>query len=582
MDFQKMAYTERLFNPKGGEEEEEEEDLEIEGPVHMALLGKGRCRGEGWTSKKWPTLKGFLTPRQCAEACARKKGCTSFDLSEQQPDNTFDCALYGHKKVSPASGVPGNCYVLSETEGVLPGEEVEEEEEEEDEVDDGKTHDFTYIGHGMCRGANWQDKKWPKVMGLKSLQECANSCGRKKGCTSFDISKQDGDEFACFLYGHKNPVPAPGVPGECYSLLGAVYIEEEHEEEDILARKPSILDEDEEDFTDINDVELLGKGACRGQGWQDGQWPLVMGRKTIGDCAASCKETSGCVAFDLSMKDQETYDCLLLGHSRVLPASALNAKCYILKGAKPDPTTFSLPDSTTAEVSEADPYAAGGEGFSKIGVGRCRGQGWSSNGWPKEASIKTAADCAAACQEQAGCTSFDLSEQHDENLFSCLLYGHKDVLPASSPSMPGACYTLGEVLEQEDESEIVEEDEELIIDLEGEVDVALLGKGACRGAGWQDKNWPKVKGFMSIDDCGRTCVSTRGCTAFHAANQQDDSPEEFECFLFGHKSVIPAIGLPGNCYTVAKGSADVSKSAPKPKPSSEKKKVYKIPEFEEP
>ena len=24
------------------------------------------------------------------------------------------------------------------------------------------------------------------------------------------------------LYGHKNPIPAPGVPGECYSLLGKI------------------------------------------------------------------------------------------------------------------------------------------------------------------------------------------------------------------------------------------------------------------------------------------------------------------------------------------------------------------------
>ena len=81
-------------------------------------------------------------------------------------------------------------------------------------------------------------------------------------------------------------------------------------------------------------VELLGKGACRGKGWQDGPWPLASGRKSLGECADICKKTAGCVAFDLSNKDGEKYDCLLLGHPDVLPASGLAAKCYIIKGAK--------------------------------------------------------------------------------------------------------------------------------------------------------------------------------------------------------------------------------------------------------
>ena len=37
----------------------------------------------------------------------------------------------------------------------------------------------------------------------------------------------------------------------------------------------------------------------------------------------------------------------------------------------------------------------------------------------------------------------------------------------------------------------------------GDIDVALLGKGGCRGGGWQENNWPKTKGFASVDDCGR-------------------------------------------------------------------------------
>merc|ERR1712106_852530 len=455
------------------DEDDPDEEQEVKGPVHMAVLGKGRCRGPRWTYKKWPVVKGLLSARQCAEACARKKGCTSFDLSDLQADKTFDCALYGHKKVAPAHGVPGNCYILSEKEGVVPGglstvveaEEDDQEEEnvvsgdvefhqlgkgrcrgpgwtfkkwpvirghlapkdcavacakkkgctafdvapmldgveecaiyghkkvtpasgvsgdcyvlgksddvaqaeeepEEEEVDDGVTHKFKHLGHGMCRGAKWTDKKWPVLRGMRTLQECANSCGRKKGCTAFDISKKDEEHFDCMLYGHKHPVPAPGVPGECYSLVGAMYIEETHEIEETPTRRPSILDEDDEDFTNIQNVELLGKGACRGKGWQDGQWPLAKGRQTLGDCADSCKKATGCVAFDLSNKDGDKYDCLLLGHPGVLPASALAAKCYVIKGAKPVKAT--LMDNSKSAKKADDSYPSGGDGYSKIGSG---------------------------------------------------------------------------------------------------------------------------------------------------------------------------------------------------------------------
>ena len=123
------------------------------------------------------------------------------------------------------------------------------------------------------------------------------------------------------------------------------------------------------------------------------------------------------------------------------------------------------------------------------------------------------------------------------------------------------------------------------IDIEGDVDISLLGKGGCRGGGWQSPEWPKVKGFTTIDNCGRLCVATKGCSAFHAASQKEGSATEFECFLFGHKSVIPAAGLTGDCYTVSKGSVGSSnmvKTKRTQKQTKEKKKSYKIPEFEEP
>ena len=120
-------------------------------------------------------------------------------------------------------------------------------------------HKFTHLGHGMCRGAKWTDKKWPVLKGMRTLQECANSCGQKKGCTAFDISKEDEKHFDCMLYGHKHPVPAPGVPGECYALAGAIFVEAVREAEEIPTRRPSILDEDEEDDTDIREFFLNSK-----------------------------------------------------------------------------------------------------------------------------------------------------------------------------------------------------------------------------------------------------------------------------------------------------------------------------------
>ena len=184
------------------------------------------------------------------------------------------------------------------------------------------------------------------------------------------------------LYGHKHPVPAPGVPGECYTVPGAAYVEDVHREAvETAVRRPSIMQEEEEEDTGVGEeivitytrtwgisifhisekVELLGKGACRGKGWQDGQWPLAKGRQTLGKCADLCKKTAGCVAFDLSNKDGDAYDCLLLGHPGVLPASGLAAKCYIIRGAKPLPATLVSAEARPGQKAADTSYPPSGE-----------------------------------------------------------------------------------------------------------------------------------------------------------------------------------------------------------------------------
>ena len=223
---------------------------------------------------------------------------------------------------------------------------------------------------------------------------------------------------------------------------------------------------------------------------------------------------------------------------------------------------------------------------TKVGLGRCRGQGWQADGFPKDLGRKSVQDCSVSCQKTKGCTAFDLSNE-EANKFDCFLFGHKDVVPAFSQSMSGACYTIGKtsaVSDDEDGDEEEDDDDDVVIDIEGDVDINLLGKGGCRGGGWQSKDWPKVKGFTSIDNCGKLCVGTKGCTAFHMASfKEEGSTKDQECFLFGHKSVIPAAGLAGNCYTVSKGSVSINKIVKsKPTAKKEKKKVYKIPEFDEP
>ena len=165
----------------------------------------------------------------------------AFDLSAGSK-NVFDCWLYGHKAVLPASGVEGNCYVVkgSLLEKMMSEESYVDEEEVDDTIDDDDDDDisdadvkYTKVGFGMCRGDKWSRRKWPKFKGFKDEFGCAKACWEKKGCHSFDLSPPDTRDTEakpgqqrCHLYAMANPQPASGVKGECFTVPKREVIED--------------------------------------------------------------------------------------------------------------------------------------------------------------------------------------------------------------------------------------------------------------------------------------------------------------------------------------------------------------------
>ena len=71
------------------------------------------------------------------------------------------------------------------------------------------------------------------VVGKTTLEKCTKACVDTLACTAFDLSVPSGKKFSCNLYGHKDVVPASGVPGMCYTLFGSS-----------LAKKLALKDED--------------------------------------------------------------------------------------------------------------------------------------------------------------------------------------------------------------------------------------------------------------------------------------------------------------------------------------------------
>ena len=41
----------------------------------------------------------------------------------------------------------------------------------------------TMIGHGLCRGPDWQNGQWPHDEGFETLDQCSLECEKRPGCT---------------------------------------------------------------------------------------------------------------------------------------------------------------------------------------------------------------------------------------------------------------------------------------------------------------------------------------------------------------------------------------------------------------
>ena len=70
---------------------------------------RGSCRGDGWDGGGWPRAQGMLTSAECAERCARTRGCSAFDIARPQGER-YDCFLFGHADVR-GNGNTDRCYV---------------------------------------------------------------------------------------------------------------------------------------------------------------------------------------------------------------------------------------------------------------------------------------------------------------------------------------------------------------------------------------------------------------------------------------------------------------------------------------
>ncbi len=71
----------------------------------------------------------------------------------------------------------------------------------------------------------------------------------------------------------------------------------------------------------------------------------------------------------------------------------------------------------------------------------------------------------------------------------------------------------------------------------------------CRGPDWSTGVWPLVLSRRSIAACAYECARRPRCTAFDVSGT-DKKKDEHDCLLYGHRNVIPASAVPGECFTL--------------------------------
>merc|ERR1712008_318825 len=82
--------------------------------------------------------------------------------------------------------------------------------------------------------------------------------------------------------------------------------------------------------------QLIGPGACRGQNWGDGEWPVAAGDKTLEGCSKKCHEIEICTSFSLGKGEKAKKPCMLYSHEDIQPASSLGGECYKIATGKKD------------------------------------------------------------------------------------------------------------------------------------------------------------------------------------------------------------------------------------------------------
>ena len=280
-------------------------------------LGKGLCRGPNWQDERkiWPKDEGKETFEECLKECKKDQGCTAFDLSPVPNTLKLQCMLFGHQdvRVATATSLQGRCIRMTGRSALSPSEAPT--------VASGEG--FVSLGKGLCRGPNWQTMKgkWPIDKDMKTLKECYKECESTGGCTAFDIRDPEKKKYHCFLFNHKDVLPASGLPGTCYKMTGPIAVE---------------TSDGNVHFEDSGAAGLnkLGSGPCRGQGWQAGnKWPVETGFASTSQCGEACSSMQGCTAFDVreSDDDKEKAVCTLYGHAKVVPATGVSkiaTNCY--------------------------------------------------------------------------------------------------------------------------------------------------------------------------------------------------------------------------------------------------------------